>query len=77
MREWLPVDPARSGAYWQHLPERDGQWQTVYRRFHCWCHAGMVKGFETPVADPDNQPLMFDSDILHAHQVSGAQACIM
>lgn len=58
----------RSGA-WCHLPERYGQWQTVYRRFNRWRHAGVwEKVFEMLVADPDNEYLMFDTDILHAYQ---------
>ena len=59
----------RSGAYWHHLPARYGPWQTVYRRFNRWCHAGVwEKVFGMLVADPDNQYLMFDTDILQAHQ---------
>ncbi|GBQ46928.1 transposase [Komagataeibacter sucrofermentans DSM 15973] len=59
----------RSGAYWHHLPARYGQWQTVYPRFNRWCHAGVwEKVFGILVADSDNQYLMFDTDILQAHQ---------
>ncbi|WEQ56301.1 transposase [Komagataeibacter nataicola] len=58
----------RSGAYWHHLPERYGQWQTVYRRFNRWCHAGVWKTvFERLVADQDNLYLEFDTAILQAH----------
>ena len=59
----------RSGAFWQHLPERYGKWKTVHRRFSRWCHAGVwEKVFEALTADCDNQYLMLDSTIVRAHQ---------
>jgi putative transposase len=59
----------RSGAHWQHLPERYGKWKTVHRRFSRWCHAGVwEKVFDALTADRDNTYLMLDSTIVRAHQ---------
>ena len=49
----------RSGAHWRDLPGRYGKWKTVHKRFSRWCHAGVGR---------DNQYLMIDSTIVHAHQ---------
>ena len=59
----------RSGADWRDLPERYGSWETVRRRFNRWCHAGVWEHvFEVLIADQDNEYLMFDLDIVRAHQ---------
>ncbi|GBQ58015.1 transposase [Komagataeibacter swingsii DSM 16373] len=59
----------RSGAHWRDLPGRYGKWTTVHRRFSRWHHAGVWdRIFETLLADPDNQYLMFDSMLVQARQ---------
>ena len=31
----------RTGAPWRDLPEKHGQWMTVYQRFRRWSEAGI------------------------------------
>ena len=46
----------RSGAHWQHLPERYGKWKTVHRRFSRWCHAGVwERGARSEMTDGDGR----------------------
>lgn len=59
----------RSGAFWQHLPERYGKWKTVHARFTRWAKAGVwEKVFDDLIKDRDNQYLMLDSTLVRAHQ---------
>ena len=59
----------RSGAHWQHLPERYGKWKTVHRRLSRWCNAGLwERVFTALTADRNNKYLMLDSTIVRAHQ---------
>ena len=34
----------RSGAHWQHLPERYRKWKAVHRSFSRWCYTGNGSG---------------------------------
>lgn len=59
----------RSGAFWQHLPERYGKWKSVHARFTRWARAGVwEKVFADLIKDRDNQYLMLDSTLVRAHQ---------
>lgn len=59
----------RSGAFWQHLPERYGKWKTVHARFTRWARAGVwEKVFSELIKDRDNHYLMLDSTLVRAHQ---------
>jgi putative transposase len=59
----------RSGAFWQHLPERYGKWKTVHARFTRWAKAGVWETvFAELIKDRDNQYLMLDSTLVRAHQ---------
>ena len=59
----------RSGAHWQHLPERYGKWKSVHARFTRWAKAGVwEKVFASLVGDPDNRYLMLDSTFVRVHQ---------
>ncbi len=59
----------RSGAFWQHLPERYGKWKTVHARFTRWAKAGVwEKVFAELIKDRDNPYLMLDSTLVRAHQ---------
>lgn len=59
----------RSGAFWQHLPERYGKWKTVHARFTRWARAGVwEKVFEDLIKDRRNEYLMLDSTLVRAHQ---------
>lgn len=59
----------RSGAFWQHLPERYGKWKTVHARFTRWARAGVwEKVFADLTEDRKNEYLMLDSTLVRAHQ---------
>jgi putative transposase len=59
----------RSGARWQDLPERYGQWKTVHKRFTRWAKAGAwEKVFTSLTGNPDNQYLMLDTTLVRVHQ---------
>lgn len=59
----------RSGARWQDLPERYGNWKSVHKRFTRWAHAGVwEKVFASLTGDPDNQYLMLDTTLVRVHQ---------
>jgi transposase len=59
----------RSGAFWQHLPERYGKWKSVHARFSRWAKAGVwERVFAGLIKDRDNQYLMLDTTLVRVHQ---------
>ena len=59
----------RSGAFWQHLPERYGKWKSVHARFTRWAKAGVwEKVFAELIKDRDNKYLMLDTTLVRVHQ---------
>ncbi len=59
----------RSGAFWQHLPERYGKWKSVHARFTRWARAGVwEKVFAELIKDRDNKYLMLDTTLVRVHQ---------
>ena len=63
----------RSGAFWQHLPERYGKWKSVHARFTRWAKAGVwEKIFTELIRDRDNQSLMLDTTLVRVHQQAAA-----
>lgn len=59
----------RSGARWQDLPERYGNWKSLHKRFTRWAKAGVwERVFGSLTGDPDNQYLMLDTTLVRVHQ---------
>jgi transposase len=61
---------AKTGAPWRDLPERFGNWNSVFQRFNRWCKTGVFTMMMEHLQDPDLGVLMLDSTIIRAHQHS-------
>jgi len=59
---------AKTGAPWRDLPERFGEWNSVFQRFNRWCKGGVWERLLQALKDPDLECLMLDSTIIRAHQ---------
>jgi putative transposase len=61
---------ARTGAPWRDLPERFGNWNSVFQRFNRWAKRGVWQRVFETIRDPDLESLMLDSTTIRAHQHS-------
>ena len=59
---------ARTGAPWRDLPERFGNWNSVFQRFNRWSKSGVWARVFQAVQVPDLEALLLDSTIIRAHQ---------
>jgi transposase len=69
---FFPVENVR----WRALPERFGPWNSVWKRFDRLSKAGVFEAFFDALAAMSSSAhliQMFDSTIVRAHVVNGAQ----
>ncbi len=59
---------ARTGAPWRDLPERFGNWNSVWKRFDRWAQKGVWRRVFQELQDPDWEWLILDSTVTRAHQ---------
>src|SRR5262249_41433328 len=65
---------AKTGAPWRDLPERFGNWNSVFQRFSRWCKNGVFQSIMEKLQDPDLGVLLLDSTIIRVHQhAAGAE----
>ena len=59
----------RTGSPWRDLPERFGQWPTVYTRYNRRCKKGLRQEIMAALAaDADTEAIAVDSTVIRAHQ---------
>jgi transposase len=60
---------ARTGAPWRDLPEKYGNWNSVWRRFRRWALRGIFERIFAALADDrDFEYVMIDGTIVRVHQ---------
>ena len=64
---------ARSGAPWGDLPERYGNWNSVFQRFNRWSKKGVWQKVFEALQEPDLDWILLDSTIVRAHQHAAGQ----
>lgn len=57
----------KTGSPWRDLPERLGNWNSVWRRFDRWARKGIWERVFQALQDPDLEWLILDSTIIRAH----------
>jgi transposase len=65
---------AKTGAPWRDLPDRFGNWNSVWKRFDRWARKGRWEKIFEALQDPDLEWLLLDSTVIRAHQhAAGAE----
>jgi transposase len=65
---------AKTSAAWRDLPERFGNWNSVWKRFDRWARTGTWRRVFEALQDPDLEWLILDSTVVRAHQhAAGAE----
>jgi transposase len=59
---------AKTGAPWRDLPDRFGNWNSIWRRFDRWARKGLWRKVFEVLQDPDLEWLILDSTVIRAHQ---------
>jgi transposase len=58
---------AKTGIPWRDLPERFGNWNSVWRRFRRWAESGAWGRVLEAVRDKDVSTLVLDSTVVRGH----------
>ena len=62
---------ARTGSPWRDLPERFGNWNSVFKRFRRWAVSGVFEGVFNELSDEfDLEYVFVDGTIVQAHQTA-------
>lgn len=56
-----------TGVPWRDLPERFGNWNTVWRRHARWARSGVWGRVLDALRDRDDSALVLDSTVVRAH----------
>lgn len=62
-----------TGIPWRDLPERFGNWNSVYQRFNRWSKNGVWNRIAAALIEFDQEELQLDSTIVRAHQHAAGQ----
>lgn len=57
----------KAGAPWRDLPDRFGNWNSIWRRFDRWARKGVWRRAFEALQDPDLEWLILDSTTIRAH----------
>ncbi|WP_437222573.1 IS5 family transposase [Planctomicrobium sp. SH661] len=60
----------KTGIPWADLPERFGNWNSIWRRFDRWSAKGVWEKLSKALSDPDLTELHLDSSSIKAHPVA-------
>lgn len=60
----------KTGIPWADLPERFGNWNSIWRRYDRWCEKGVLEALSQALSDPDLSELHLDSSSIKAHPVA-------
>lgn len=58
---------AKTGIPWRDLPERFGNWNSVWRRFDRWCEKGVWESIAMELGEFDFEELQLDSSSIKVH----------
>lgn len=58
---------AKTGAPWRDLPERFGNWNSIWRRFDRWSDKGVWECVVKELGDVDLEELQLDSTSIKVH----------
>jgi len=58
---------AKTGAPWRDVPERFGNWNSIWKRFDRWSRKGTWKLVFEALQDADLEWLILDSTVIRAH----------
>ena len=61
---------AKMGIPWMDLPERYGNWNSVWRRFRRWSARGVWQSLLSVLGSPELEELQLDSTTIKAHPVA-------